>query len=253
MALYDFRKYYYKEMIFSLFFLMKIAFPPHPFYSSSSYIAAYIFCFNIRPCPQIANDRELLASASAYNLTDCCVNIKLPQMCMPLCSFNANMTDIRSLAPFCGTELHKLIKCGAGGRNHGACCTRRGVPSNCTPLCNGIVPDSMLSVAVNCASFIGNVVQCFEEGEFNFCGKTTKITFCIAERRPHRWPRGLFSILNVPGNVLVFTNIYTIRSDSSATNISRNSRRPFIRFLVLNPLSRVMILTYKVFHVLVSS
>ncbi|XP_060866861.1 Ig-like and fibronectin type-III domain-containing protein 1 [Metopolophium dirhodum] len=111
---------------------------------------------------QIANDREL--TTSPYNLTDCCVNIKLRQMCMPLCSFDANMTDVRSLAPFCGAELHKLIKCGAGGRNHGACCTRRGVPGICTPLCSGVVPDSLLSVAVNCASFIGNVVQCFEEG-----------------------------------------------------------------------------------------
>ncbi|XP_050529397.1 Ig-like and fibronectin type-III domain-containing protein 1 isoform X2 [Daktulosphaira vitifoliae] len=111
---------------------------------------------------QIVKNREL--TSSSYNVTECCVNIKLHQTCMPLCSFDANMTDIRNLAPFCGTELHKLIKCGAGGRNHGACCTRRGVPSTCTPLCSGVVPDTLISTAVNCASFIGNVVQCFEEG-----------------------------------------------------------------------------------------
>lgn len=115
---------------------------------------------------QIVNDREL--STTSYNLTECCVNIKLRPMCMPLCSFDANMTDIRALAPFCNAELHKLIKCGSGGRNHGVCCTRRGVPGLCTPLCSGIIPNTPLSATLSCATFIGNVVQCFEEGNVTF-------------------------------------------------------------------------------------
>lgn len=74
------------------------------------------------------------------------------------------MTDIRSLAPVCGPEFHKLLKCAAAGRNHNECCSRRGVPSGCMTLCSGVIVDSLLSTATSCIPFIGNIVQCLEEG-----------------------------------------------------------------------------------------
>lgn len=74
------------------------------------------------------------------------------------------MTDIKLLAGVCSPEFHKLLRCGAGGRNHGACCSRRGVPPACLSLCSGVIVESLLVTATTCIPYIGNIALCFEEG-----------------------------------------------------------------------------------------
>ncbi|CAK1550359.1 unnamed protein product [Leptosia nina] len=98
--------------------------------------------------------------ANAYNVTACCERVQLAGVCMSLCSYDAKMSDLRTLAPLCAQEFHKLLRCGAGGRNHDACCARRGVPPSCRGVCAGAYRGSVNS----CVSYIGNIVQCFEEG-----------------------------------------------------------------------------------------
>jgi hypothetical protein len=71
------------------------------------------------------------------------------------------MSELKSRASVCGPEVSKLVRCGAGGRNHASCCSRRGVPATCLPLCSGVVLHSSQST---CIPYIGNIVQCFEEG-----------------------------------------------------------------------------------------
>ncbi|XP_034250543.1 Ig-like and fibronectin type-III domain-containing protein 1 [Thrips palmi] len=105
-----------------------------------------------------------IEDAAVYNLTACCVSADLSQACLPLCSYDASMNDIQALGAVCGGEFNKLLRCGAGGRNHGPCCGRRGVPPECMPLCSGVVADSLIATATRCIPFIGNIVQCFEEG-----------------------------------------------------------------------------------------
>ncbi|KAG8229762.1 hypothetical protein J437_LFUL007060 [Ladona fulva] len=99
-----------------------------------------------------------------YNVTACCVTVKLSDACLPLCSYDASMGDVRRLASTCAPEIHKLIRCGAGGRNHQGCCQRRGVPFQCLSLCSGVMADSPLATATACLPYVGNIVQCFEEG-----------------------------------------------------------------------------------------
>ncbi|ODM96583.1 Ig-like and fibronectin type-III domain-containing protein C25G4.10 [Orchesella cincta] len=107
---------------------------------------------------------ELEAAIDNYNETACCVAVGMNPTCLPLCSYDASMSDIRSLAFACASEFHTLLRCAAGGRDHSACCTRRGVSENCLDICSARVPDSLLSMAENCLPYIGNIVQCFEEG-----------------------------------------------------------------------------------------
>ncbi|XP_019771440.1 Ig-like and fibronectin type-III domain-containing protein 2 isoform X3 [Dendroctonus ponderosae] len=108
-------------------------------------------------------EEDEIEEAAAYNVTACCVEANLNSVCLPLCSYNANMNDIKRLA-VCGTEFHTILRCAAGGRNHGSCCSRRGVPSTCLSLCSGVLVDSLRHTALNCVTYIGNIVQCFEEG-----------------------------------------------------------------------------------------
>lgn len=108
---------------------------------------------------------EEIEKASVYNVTACCVDANLSDHCLPLCSYDANMTDIKQLAGVCAGEFHKLLRCGAGGRNHGGCCARRGVPPACLSLCSGVIMDSLLATATSCIPYIGNIAQCFEEGK----------------------------------------------------------------------------------------
>ena len=78
------------------------------------------------------------------------------------------MSDIRVLALACAPEFHTLLRCAAGGRDHSQCCERRGVTENCVGICGGRLPDSLLQMADGCLPFIGNIVQCFEEGNTFF-------------------------------------------------------------------------------------
>ncbi|XP_013140886.1 PREDICTED: Ig-like and fibronectin type-III domain-containing protein C25G4.10 isoform X1 [Papilio polytes] len=107
---------------------------------------------------QVLEEEEI--SANAYNVSACCERVSLAGVCMPLCSYDAKMSDLRTLAPLCAQEFHKLLRCGAGGRNHEECCARRGVPAHCRGVCA-----SAHAGGVNvCVPYIGNIVQCFEEG-----------------------------------------------------------------------------------------
>ncbi|KAK7792924.1 hypothetical protein R5R35_008001 [Gryllus longicercus] len=99
-----------------------------------------------------------------HNATACCVAAGLSGVCMPLCSYDARMGDVKALAGVCAGELHKLLRCGAGGRDHAPCCARRGVPAACAPVCAGVLAGSLAAAIAGCAPYIGNIVQCFEEG-----------------------------------------------------------------------------------------
>ncbi|XP_014259678.1 Ig-like and fibronectin type-III domain-containing protein 1 isoform X2 [Cimex lectularius] len=109
-------------------------------------------------------EAKLEPDEDEYNVTACCASAGLSSPCMPLCSYDASMSQIKALAGVCGPEFSKLIRCGAGGRNHSPCCARRGVQSSCLPLCSGVVTRTLISTSSTCMPFIGNIVQCFEEG-----------------------------------------------------------------------------------------
>lgn len=111
---------------------------------------------------QVYEDK--VEESQAYNVTACCEEANLNTVCFPLCSYDANMSDIKQLAGVCGPEFPKLIRCGAAGRNHNSCCARRGVSSSCIKLCAGVMTDSIIATATTCVPYIGNIVQCFEEG-----------------------------------------------------------------------------------------
>lgn len=103
---------------------------------------------------------EEVEIANSYNVTACCERVQLAGVCMPLCSYDAKMSDLRMLAPLCAQDFHKLLRCGAGGRNHEQCCAHRGVPKNCQGVCAGAYTGGVNT----CVPYIGNIVQCFEEG-----------------------------------------------------------------------------------------
>ncbi|XP_075234927.1 Ig-like and fibronectin type-III domain-containing protein 1 [Lycorma delicatula] len=103
-------------------------------------------------------------AVNEYNVTQCCIEAGLSNICLPVCTYDASMSKMKELAGVCAEELPKLIRCGAGGRNHAGCCSRRGVPPFCQPLCSGVIIESVLVTATSCIPYIGNIVQCFEEG-----------------------------------------------------------------------------------------
>lgn len=112
-------------------------------------------------------EAKIEESVNDYNVTACCEEAGLSDVCMPICSFDASMSRLKALSGVCAGEFSKLIRCGAGGRNHGGCCSRRGVPPACLPLCSGVIVESVIITASSCVPYIGNIVQCFEEGNHN--------------------------------------------------------------------------------------
>lgn len=62
--------------------------------------------------------QEEVKKSLTYNVSSCCVAVSLSEVCMPLCSYEAKMSDLKSLANICSQEFHKLIRCGVGGKFH---------------------------------------------------------------------------------------------------------------------------------------
>ncbi|GBP57931.1 Ig-like and fibronectin type-III domain-containing protein 2 [Eumeta japonica] len=119
-----------------------------------------------------------IEEANAYNISACCERVQLATVCTPLCSYDAKMSDLRRLAPLCAQEFHKLLRCGAGGRNHESCCERRGVPPNCRGVCSGTFGGGINT----CMAYIGNIVQCFEEGTGALPGPPREVHALILEK-----------------------------------------------------------------------
>lgn len=107
---------------------------------------------------------DLLDSQSPYNQTACCHKSGMDPQCLPLCSYDANISTVRSLARVCADEFSKVVRCAAGGRDHLPCCARRGVPRNCQPLCQAVHQASTGADFLQCLPNIGQIIQCYEEG-----------------------------------------------------------------------------------------
>ncbi|XP_063243751.1 Ig-like and fibronectin type-III domain-containing protein 1 isoform X2 [Bacillus rossius redtenbacheri] len=162
---------------------------------------------------------EKLEAAAVYNVTACCAASDLSDVCMPLCSYDANMSDVKALAAVCAGELSKLVRCGAGGRNHGACCSRRGVPSSCLSICAGVILDSLIVTATSCIPFIGNIVQCFEEGTGLLPGPVLELhaTRVTNNSVALQWEPPSDS--NVSGHEILQYVVYYKRVDNSSTQL----------------------------------
>jgi hypothetical protein len=91
---------------------------------------------------------------------------------MPLCAFNASISDVRRLGVgVCAEDLSKLSRCAAGGRDHSACCRRRGVPDECLAVCRGAQDLPYQSAFTGCLPYVGNIFTCFEQGRINGSSK----------------------------------------------------------------------------------
>lgn len=101
-----------------------------------------------------------------YNITSCCKAAGIMPPCMPLCTYDIKVSDLQLLGHTCSLQMGALAKCAAGGRDHTPCCNRRGVIPSCLSLCRGLVPQP----PVDCLSYGGNIIQCFEEGTGNIPG-----------------------------------------------------------------------------------
>lgn len=110
---------------------------------------------------------EESSSSSAYNVTGCCRSVAVSDECMPLCDYSAKLSDLERLTLKCRRDFPKLLRCGAGGRNHVKCCERRGIPQACLGFCTGHVTEEMVVTAAACLPYVANVIQCFEEGDLD--------------------------------------------------------------------------------------
>lgn len=119
---------------------------------------------SVRLLFRTADDPTDSATTSDYNITNCCQAVNVSSHCMPLCDYSAKMSDLKLLTVLCESEFPKLLRCGAAGRDHRDCCTRRGIPDPCLALCTGSVTSELLTTAPVCVPYLGNVIQCFEEG-----------------------------------------------------------------------------------------
>lgn len=122
-----------------------------------------------------ADQMEATSSENAYNVTACCVAVGIGSQCMPLCDYSAKLSQLRQLTDTCSKDFPKLLKCGAGGRNHVQCCEQRGIPKPCHGFCTGHVTEELLVTAAACLPYVGNVIQCFEEGTGLLPGPITQL------------------------------------------------------------------------------
>jgi hypothetical protein len=101
------------------------------------------------------------------NTKACCTASGVKDECLPMCQYNASISESRRLGPLCKEDFPMITKCAAAGRDHLPCCLRRGVPVECQALCQGTQMHSQNSVFGDCFAYIGNIMTCLEDGWIN--------------------------------------------------------------------------------------
>ena len=118
--------------------------------------------------PEPNEDIELEQSDSnaGYNESACCVRAGIPDICIPLCSYNLKINDGLHLGALCADQrtLRTLVRCLTGGRDHRPCCERRGVDSQCLDMCVGTMNESPFVMGAKCSKYSGRMLQCMVEG-----------------------------------------------------------------------------------------
>ncbi|XP_064458219.1 Ig-like and fibronectin type-III domain-containing protein 1 [Ornithodoros turicata] len=101
---------------------------------------------------------------TGYNETACCTNAGVKDLCMPLCSYKMRLTDLQYLSPLCIDDMHTLLRCGSGGRDHRPCCQRYGVKEDCLPICAGSLSLNRYDLtALICSRDLGAVLLCMQQ------------------------------------------------------------------------------------------
>ena len=59
----------------------------------------------------------------------CCQTAGVSSDCQPLCTFDLDTASLANLTAVCSQQLDRVVRCGAGGRDHLQCCRRRAVPT----------------------------------------------------------------------------------------------------------------------------
>ncbi|GAB6027715.1 hypothetical protein CHUAL_001951 [Chamberlinius hualienensis] len=104
------------------------------------------------------------ADPATYNMTECCAKSGVNEKCLPMCNLRAKLSEVKELVPNCLDEMHKMLRCGAGGRNHVPCCQERQVRKPCLELCAGVITQTVSSVAAICVPDLISIVECLEQG-----------------------------------------------------------------------------------------
>ncbi len=103
-------------------------------------------------------------SGLPYDQANCCSRAGVKPECMPMCQYNASLSEVRKATKFCDDDLPSVTKCAAGGRDHLPCCARRGVSPECQMICQGVQYTGDHSIYTKCLAYIGNIMLCLEEG-----------------------------------------------------------------------------------------
>ena len=96
--------------------------------------------------------------------TQCCRTAGVTEDCLPLCTFDVDTASLANLTGVCRQELDRVVRCGAGGRDHLQCCRRRAVAPSCLPLCQAVHQAHTGAEFGQCEQDVQEIFTCYEEG-----------------------------------------------------------------------------------------
>ena len=94
----------------------------------------------------------------------CCQTAGVSSDCQPLCTFDLDTASLANLTEQCSDQLDRVVRCGAGGRDHLQCCRRRAVPGSCQPLCQAVHQAHTGADFLQCRDQVQLIFTCYEEG-----------------------------------------------------------------------------------------
>ncbi|BFZ03005.1 hypothetical protein BsWGS_06044 [Bradybaena similaris] len=103
-----------------------------------------------------------------HNMTECCRNLGMPEVCWKGCEYRPNITSYYRDHLFqCIMHIGSVLACGADGRDHTQCCQNRGVRPVCLDLCAHTKKGPLESKYIVCVPDTPQAVTCFNEGIVN--------------------------------------------------------------------------------------
>ncbi|VDK70982.1 unnamed protein product, partial [Onchocerca ochengi] len=108
---------------------------------------------------EVTKNAELNIAKAALPLSprfilQCCVDAKISEKCLRVCSVNPEIDDD------CSAFSEDLLRCANDGRDHRSCCMRSRIPPDCLSMCSG----GKVSNNAVCSIFAARAVACMIRG-----------------------------------------------------------------------------------------
>lgn len=153
---------------------------------------------------------------AAHNITECCIAQNVSSSCMDACSFFIDIDAVKDRSE-CLMDFDKLMKCGADGSDHRACCASADVPRYCLNWCRGDPLPIGSQKGPSCVlEHTKTIIDCFQSNRDRLPGPPLNpVVWVISQSEAIvKWDPPMKNAHMVEGYRIYWQEVETLNNDS---------------------------------------